>query len=415
MKNNNLVGFPDCKAALIHALVFLLPFSVLILRPGVSLCSFVFVLSGIVLWKQARLPWARHLSEIRWVLIAFGLNFLCALASGLLRPDEPLHSLEKPLRMLLAAAALLSVLATRPSRRCWWWGVIGGAFGAAGFVLYQRFGLGLPRPGGFINPITYGDLALCLGLLSLVAALEFRGSRWGWWPWLAALAGLLASGLTGTRGSWVALVVVALASLKYGRLLRGKALFALAGATLGLLALLYLAPQSGMRARVAEGISDVRGYVAGGSANTSLGLRFEMWKAVAGLVADAPLLGHGIESYRAKLHGGIAEGRFSAVIADMEHAHNDALQQLVTGGLVGFAIWLATLAAPLRFFGRVLAAPANRAQTALALGGALIVLCYASFGLTEVIFWSMRGTLFYALAIFILMGLCLNAKDDHGN
>jgi O-antigen ligase len=38
--------------------------------------------------------------------------------------------------------------------------------------------------------------------------------------------------------------------------------------------------------------------------------------------------------------------------------------------------------------------------------------CYFSFGLTEVIFWSVRSTMFYALMLFLLMGLCLNAQDE---
>jgi O-antigen ligase len=41
----------------------------------------------------------------------------------------------------------------------------------------------------------------------------------------------------------------------------------------------------------------------------------------------------------------------------------------------------------------------------------LLVLSYFSFGLTEVIFWSVRSAMFYALTLFVLMGLCLNARE----
>jgi O-antigen ligase len=44
----------------------------------------------------------------------------------------------------------------------------------------------------------------------------------------------------------------------------------------------------------------------------------------------------------------------------------------------------------------------------------LVVTSYMCFGLTEVIFWSMKGSLFYALMVFILMGFCLNAKEKIG-
>ena len=76
------------------------------------------------------------------------------------------------------------------------------------------------------------------------------------------------------------------------------------------------------------------------------------------------------------------------------------------------ALWAATLAAPLRFFLRRVDARAP--QFAVALAGALVVLGYIGFGLTEVIFWSMKGSLFYALMVFLLMGFCLNAKEKIG-
>jgi O-antigen ligase len=53
-------------------------------------------------------------------------------------------------------------------------------------------------------------------------------------------------------------------------------------------------------------------------------------------------------------------------------------------------------------------------QFAVALGGALVVLGYIGFGLTEVIFWSMKSSVFYALMVFLLMGFCLNAKEKIG-
>jgi O-antigen ligase len=72
--------------------------------------------------------------------------------------------------------------------------------------------------------------------------------------------------------------------------------------------------------------------------------------------------------------------------------------------------------APFVFFARTLAGGADGGtrRLALALGGMLVVASYFSFGLTEVIFWSMKGSMFYALMIFLLMGFCLNAKDNDG-
>jgi O-antigen ligase len=42
----------------------------------------------------------------------------------------------------------------------------------------------------------------------------------------------------------------------------------------------------------------------------------------------------------------------------------------------------------------------------------LLVTGYFSFGLTEVIFWSILSTMFYVQMLFLLMGFCLNAQDE---
>jgi O-antigen ligase len=44
----------------------------------------------------------------------------------------------------------------------------------------------------------------------------------------------------------------------------------------------------------------------------------------------------------------------------------------------------------------------------------LVVSSYLCFGLTEVIFWSVKASLLYALMVMILMGLCLNTKEEDG-
>ena len=71
--------------------------------------------------------------------------------------------------------------------------------------------------------------------------------------------------------------------------------------------------------------------------------------------------------------------------------------------------------APLVFFVRQLreAAHTSRQRFALALAGLVVVTSYASFGLSEVIFWSVGGSLFYSLMIFLLIGFSLNAKDNN--
>jgi O-antigen ligase len=158
----------------------------------------------------------------------------------------------------------------------------------------------------------------------------------------------------------------------------------------------------------------VRTWADGGNVNTRVGTRLELWKGASMLIAEHPLLGMDFLACRARLEEFSREGRLDPVVLTLPHLHNDALQELATGGVAGFALWVAILAAPLLFFARALRAGAGSPQFAAALAGVLVVTSYVSFGLTEVIFWSMKGSLFYALMVFVLMGFCLNAKEKIG-
>ncbi len=77
---------------------------------------------------------------------------------------------------------------------------------------------------------------------------------------------------------------------------------------------------------------------------------------------------------------------------------------------------MATLAAPGVFFARMLARRDDGAdeRRVPALAGLVVVTSYFAFGLTEVIFWSVKASLLYALLVCMLMGLSLNVKAIDG-
>jgi O-antigen ligase len=395
-------------------LAFLLPLLSLVTLFGVSLVSFLFLGSALILFKPCRAALARHWPQVRWVVLAFLLYFLFVLACALLRGAH-MNTVEKPARMFFAVSALAAVLAARPPRRMLWWGVVAGALAALPFIAWQRIVLGIDRPGGLINAITFGDLALLLALLALAGAIDMRrDARQAALAWSGVLAGLLASVLTGTRGGWLALVLAALVLLRHARALDSRRVRVLAGAGMLLLAAGWFAPSYGMGERFAEGLSNARTWYQDGTVWTNVGTRLELWKGAAMLIAERPLLGRDFADCLARLADYARDGRLDPMVLTLPHLHNDGLQALATGGLVGFVIWAGILAAPLVFFLRQLGRDARAPQFAAALAGVLVVTSYVSFGLTEVIFWSMKGSLFYALMVFMLMGFCLNAKEKIG-
>ncbi|WGG51405.1 O-antigen ligase family protein [Rugamonas sp. DEMB1] len=411
--NHTLSGPARGNSLLIHLLLFCLPFLTLISSFGVGLCSFAFLLAAVLTRREGMAALRRHWPQVRGVLLAFGLGLAFAVLLMVLRHGVHLRALEKPGRMLAAATVMLAVLACRPSRRALWWGLIAGAVAGAAFSVYQRWGMGMQRPGGLINSITFGDIVLCMGLMCLAAGSDFKG-RQALWPALGALAGLVGSIATGTRGGWVAVLFAGVLMVSYGHVLRGRPRQCAALAALALLAASYFVPQTGARQRLEQGVADVQTYFGGGNAYSNMGVRLELWRGAAMLIERHPLSGAAAPQVKAELVELAAGGKLDPFVLQFDHFHNDIVQALVYGGVLGLLVWGATLLLPLLFFLRILRRRPDAAAGLLApaLAGALLVVCYFSFGLTEVIFWSVRSTMFYALMLFLLMGLCLNAQDE---
>ncbi|CAN7708261.1 O-antigen ligase family protein [Pseudoduganella sp. LjRoot289] len=398
---------------LIHSLVFLLPTLALVTRFGVSAMGFGFLLAAAFCWRAAKPRFVRHLTEIRFVLTALACSFAFALAGMLVHADIGIRALEKPSRMFFCVTVLLAVLAVRPSRKALWAGLIAGTVGGAVFICYQRWGLRIDRPGGFINSITFGDIELCMGMMCLAGVLDFKG-RQALWPALGALAGLLGSVASGTRGGWIAIIFAALLFLKYGHFLRSRAAKGLLAVVLVLLAGSFLVEQTGVRQRLRQGVSDVDNYVKGGNAFTNVGVRLELWKGGLALAAEHPWRISTTREIHAELEREVAAGRLKPFVLDAEHFHNDMMHVLVYGGIPGLLVYLLSMLAPFLFFLRILRnhESASPAVIAPALAGLLLVVGYFSFGLTEVIFWSILSTMFYVQMLFLLMGFCLNAQDE---
>jgi O-antigen ligase len=418
----------DVRRAWAGTLVLAFPLLSLVTAFGIGLVGFLFAITALA-WRRdsgrlLRLHWPRT----RWVLLAFLLQLLDVALLAASR-GHGIKDLDAPSRMCMAVAAMLAVRAASPGIRVLWLGAAGGACAALIFVAWQRLVLGQLRPGGLMNSITFGDLSLCLAWLSLCGLIGGRaagdegGGRLQRWTRQAiaiggVLCGLAASLLTGSRGGWLTLplllVLLMLPLCVRGLLPRPLAL-AVPLLACVLAAAAWALPQTGVRDRVAIGLSDARLYLAGNPAATSLSVRLELWKAGAMLVREQPWTGRDTSAYKQRMREWIAEGKLTpALFAPPEppHMHNDALQMLVTRGVSGLLAWCGILIAPACFFaGQLRAALPGGSRRAAALAGLAFVLAYAGFGLTEVIFWSMKASLFYALMVFLLMGYCLNGQE----
>ena len=366
---HRLRGWPGVKGrqSWAAALVLAFPLLSLVTGFGIGLSGFLFLATALAWRRECWRLLREGLPHTRWVLLAFLLQ-LADIAWLAVSRGHGISDIDGPLRTCLAVAAMLVVQAASPPARWLWLGAAGGAAAALAFDTWQRLALGVERPGGLMNPITFGDLSLCLALLSLAGAVDAgKGAEAGRWlrssgqRWMAAAGaacGLAASLLTGSRGGWLALLPPALLltplACRIGLLPRRRllAMALLAGA---LAAAAYAIPRTGVRERVEFTISETRLYLAGDPTPTSLSVRLELWKAGAMLVRERPWAGRDTLVYKQRMREWIAQGKLSpAVFAPPEppHMHNDVLQVLVTRGVTGLLAWGGMLAAPACFFWR---------------------------------------------------------------
>jgi O-antigen ligase len=386
--------------------VFLLPALVLTTGRGVGLIQ-IAVLLGTLYY--ARPMWGqRHtlFGPARLIGVALVANFAMATVSLAWSGFEP-RFFEAPFKQLLAVCAIALVGLMRPKAAAFWPGVFVGVIGAAILAVYQRFGLDIPRAEGFHMAIMFGDIAMALSLMSLASIERFAGTRWALFPYIAFLSGVAASIMSGSRGGWIALAFSFVPLYSYGRAAMRRGVVVIVVVSVILFAGGYFVPESNIRQRVADAVSDISQYRSGYT-YTPIGTRFEMWKGAWTMFVEHPVFGVGRANYHQALNRLIDRGEISPTVRDFHHAHNEMLNALATEGLLGGLTLAFLYAAPMVFFMRCLRR--NDASRPYALAGLLLVLSFIDFGLTQVLFAHHVGSAFYALTVCLLAGICVMSQ-----
>lgn len=139
-------------------------------------------------------------------------------------------------------------------------------------------------------------------------------------------------------------------------------------------------------------------------ADTSVGQRFELWRAAWDLFRAHPVWGVGTGAFQDKTRELIEGGMIATFVGDYDHPHNDYLDALSSRGIIGFAALLGILLIPAGFFMR--AARSHEPVThAVGFAGMLSVAGYAIYALTDAVFlhsmmitwYVIYAALFYAL------------------
>ncbi|WP_372846900.1 O-antigen ligase family protein [Pontiella sp.] len=244
-------------------------------------------------------------------------------------------------------------------------------------------------------PITFGDLTVVLGSLSLLGVKWFRRNRlMAGVSLFAAVMGLTASILSETRGAWLFLPFVVIIafhyffsrhSLRKRVAIGGVAALLLTGVGFG------VAP---VRNGFERAIDESMQYFQDEEMDTSSGLRILMWRQAIENFKRSPWVGIGPESFYFELEheGGVRK---------FYHPHSSYFSALSSGGIVGLAVLLCFWGYPL-----YVCLSGRMKNSELAVPGVLVVvLGFAVFGLTEDLFAKGIFVSFYVVMMAWLVSL----------
>ncbi|WGS50630.1 O-antigen ligase family protein [Paraburkholderia sp. D15] len=398
------------------------PAATLLLHGGASALSIAAAVISLALLFGPRM-WTGF-APLRWdsadtrICIAMACPLAATLVSELRHLSVISNTLDSPSRFL--AAAPLFLVLRRTSPRTLAWADLSFALGA---VVSLAVLLVAPKVSGidrlssrFLNPIHYGDIALVLGALSILSL--------NWWrkdnlpvrviKIAGLVAGLAASVLTGSRGGWIAVPVVAVLILYVrgrGKSRRWKLVLPIAmlAIVVGVFTFSHTA-----RDRVTDISSDLLHYEQG-QRDTSLGIRLQLYEAAVKIIEAHPVFGLGAHGFRDSMPSFSASGVLTPVAAQTGEGetHNQMLAYLTDYGLIGGLALLAIYVVPGVIFWKRLntpTAPAGRA----ALMGLTFVVGFWIFGLTVETFDLKLTVAFYATMVAILAALATYA-DKTGN
>jgi O-antigen ligase len=201
-------------------------------------------------------------------------------------------------------------------------------------------------------------LGLVLATLSPFA-LELVARRFGVAGWIVcALALGTVILLAGSRASWLVYALVLLLA-GWQRLGRTRVLALLAaGALAGLLAF-FLSPR--FEARIERSLAVLSGDAHG--VDEALSGRLSIWRAAVGMIAEHPLNGVGVRSFRDAYasYAGPQDFWLSRGQGGALHAHQIVLEILSETGAIGLGLWLMGAALAVRAWRWALPAARRRA------------------------------------------------------
>lgn len=398
---------------IISALLLCYPALLFLVRGGMNASLFLLAILSLYLLVN-RKAWKNKLDRAdTYFSVAMASGLIALLFSQIYHHDLIARYFDSDARFLLAIPVLLAlrhidikVLSIMQ------YAFPLGAIAALTVIMLTNPVIRTDASTSYMNHIHLGDLALLLGFLSLFSVNWIRTDH----PLVKLLkilgltAGLTASVLSSARGGWIAVPVFVFVFINCrinGRLANKVLLAMLLIGVLGLLGYFFIEP---IRQRLWMIYSDLSQF-SGGNADTSIGIRLQLWKAAVHLIAQNPVFGAGADGFRAAMDGLSASGFITPTAAGYGkgEVHNEILAHTVRFGIFGLASILAVYFVPFAIFLRA-ARSKIRQQNVAAMMGMSVTLGFFVFGLTVETFDLKMTAAFYSLTVAVLLAIATHDK-----
>jgi O-antigen ligase len=311
--------------------------------------------------------------------------------------------------MLLAPFIVNAVVVARPPEQMLWFGAAAAGCSAGLVAAYQSLYLDIGRAKGAMNnEIMFGDIAVVMGMFSGIGWVYWARHQASAWPKCLLISGLLfsllASLLSGTKGGWLSILMLAVLFvwLAFGHLsfLKRAMLAWLVLVTIVVLA--YLAPHELVIDRVVNGLQGgYQWFSSGAITDGSVSIRLEKWRQAIGMIADKPWTGWETEGAIAELsHRLIAVGAGDG----WSQTENDFLQAGIVHGVPAIISYLALYMGFLLAFARIKNLRIGHfTWVGISTAGMLLIVLMLEFGLSVVVLG--RNAFRHTLIVWAMLAL----------
>lgn len=389
---------------------------ILSVNSGYKIGAFLFIFISLIFcrsfkWRYLDFKEIFFISSLLIFSILWGLSFESGV--GLRKINDPFWE------YLLAILLFVGAISFKIRRNFYIYGLVAGCISSAVIAVIQYESMG--RAAGFTNAIRFGNLALWMACACLIFLFVAKlSNKQKFLVFLGAFFGVVASGLSLSRGGWIFFLVLPFLFLILVESAEKKIKLLLAAFLSSLVLGLVAASIPFVQTRIHSAENEVSAYFneSPGAAATSVGARLEQWRLAWQMGVEKPWSGWGEQGYLAGREMYAAKGLADKTVVDFGHAHNDFLNVFAKKGILGVVGLILVYLAPLVIFWpekkyfSLLSQEAAATYKAVCLIGISIPVAYFIFGLTEYFFYLNIGHVFYLFSIIYTYSLLKSVQGD---